>query len=75
MPHGGCTLVMPMCLCSWQYASRSFSFVLIERTSGPVTVLPFVGNSAVSRARRACCNHAERPEIVRVYYQRICRTN
>ena len=41
-----------------------FSFELIEWTSGPVAVLPFVGNSAVPRARSACCNHAERPEIV-----------
>ena len=46
------------------YSSSHFSFVLIEWTSGPVAVLPFVGNSAVPRARSACCNHAERPEIV-----------
>ena len=43
---------------------QHFSFELIEWTSGPVAVLPFVGNSAVPRARSACCNHAERPEIV-----------
>ena len=42
----------------------TFQLLLIEWTSGPVAVLPFVGNSAVPRARSACCNHAERPEIV-----------
>ena len=46
------------------YNPLPFSFELIEWTSGPVAVLPFVGNSAVPRARSACCNHAERPEIV-----------
>ena len=48
----------------FQLPTFYFSFELIEWTSGPVAVLPFVGNSAVPRARSACCNHAERPEIV-----------
>ena len=41
-----------------------FSFVLIEWTSGPVTVLPFVGNSAVPRTAVRVAITLRRPEIV-----------
>ena len=41
-----------------------FSFVLIEWTSGPVAVLPFVGNSAVPRTAVRVAITLRRPEIV-----------
>ena len=44
--------------------SSAFSFVLIEWTSGPVAVLPFVGNSAVPRTAVRVAITLRRPEIV-----------
>ena len=41
-----------------------YSFVLIEWTSGPVAVLPFVGNSAVPRTAVRVAITLRRPEIV-----------